>query len=259
MHSHAALPETDDLDTRLSLIGVSAPSVLNAPSTETPMPAVVPARRSPPWLALGAGALLLVLTGVVLGARTRARPVVAEAAPNERAAAEPVVAAVVPAAPPVPELPTEPPGYAPVSAEPIPESAAPLPPAAELAPVSSLIAAQPAASGALRLPVQSELVARAPASAGVVEQLPVFDAAAASRAITAAVERSAACRAPTDPGGAVTATLTYAPSGRVTTALISGKFAGTAIGGCIAGRLRGAKVPAFSGDYTTVKRTFVLK
>ena len=82
-----------------------------------------------------------------------------------------------------------------------------------------------------------------------------FDAAAASAAITAAFGRAAACRGPNDAPGSVTATLTYAPSGRVTTATVSGVFAGTPIGGCIASFLRGARVPPFSGERLTVRRT----
>jgi hypothetical protein len=85
-----------------------------------------------------------------------------------------------------------------------------------------------------------------------------FDTQAASAAITAAFARAASCRGPNDPSGSVTATLTYAPSGRVTTATVSGVFAGTAIGGCIASALHGARVPAFSGERLTVRRTVEL-
>ncbi len=82
-----------------------------------------------------------------------------------------------------------------------------------------------------------------------------FDTAAASAAITAAFGRAAGCRGPNDPTGSVTATLTYAPSGRVTTATVSGAFAGTPVGGCVASFLRGARVPPFSGERLTVRRT----
>ena len=88
---------------------------------------------------------------------------------------------------------------------------------------------------------------------------PPFDTQAANAAITAAFARAAACRGPGDPPGEVTATLTYAPSGRITTATVSGIFAGTPVGGCIAAALRGARVPPFSGDYLSVKRTTLLK
>jgi hypothetical protein len=98
-----------------------------------------------------------------------------------------------------------------------------------------------------------------PASAPAQEPAPPFDAEAASAAIRAAFTRASGCRGPSDPTGEVTVTLTYAPSGRVTTATVSGIFAGTAVGGCIAATLRSARVPAFSGEHLTVKRTALLK
>jgi hypothetical protein len=45
----------------------------------------------------------------------------------------------------------------------------------------------------------------------------------------------------------------------VTTATVSGTFAGTPIGGCIASALRSARVPPFSGERVTVKRTVELR
>jgi hypothetical protein len=52
----------------------------------------------------------------------------------------------------------------------------------------------------------------------------------------------------------------YAPSGRVTSATVeAGPFAGTVTGGCIATTFRKALIPAFSGDYMTVKRTVSFK
>jgi hypothetical protein len=54
-------------------------------------------------------------------------------------------------------------------------------------------------------------------------------------------------------------TVTFAPSGRVTSAVVSGPpFAGTATGGCIASTMRSASVPAFSGDKVTVSKTVVI-
>ena len=55
-------------------------------------------------------------------------------------------------------------------------------------------------------------------------------------------------------------TITFAPSGRVTSANISGPpFAGTPTGGCIAAALRKARVPAFDGDRVTVSKTIVIQ
>lgn len=97
------------------------------------------------------------------------------------------------------------------------------------------------------------------------EEIPVapdgtpFDTKAAKTALNAAFARAALCRGPDDPGGDVTAFITYAPSGRVTSATVSGVFAGTSIGGCIATALRGARVPPFSGEHVSVKHTAALR
>lgn len=86
-----------------------------------------------------------------------------------------------------------------------------------------------------------------------------FDAAAASSSITAAFARASSCLKDGDPRKSATILLTYAPSGRVTTAVLQGPYSGTVVGGCIASTLRSARVPPFSGDYVTVKRTSVLR
>jgi hypothetical protein len=54
-------------------------------------------------------------------------------------------------------------------------------------------------------------------------------------------------------------TVTFAPSGNVTSAVVdSAPFAGTPVGGCIAGKFRAAHVPAFSGGNVTVGKSFSL-
>ncbi len=54
--------------------------------------------------------------------------------------------------------------------------------------------------------------------------------------------------------------ITFAPSGRATTATVSGEpFAGTAIGSCIAAKFRAASVPPYSGDFITVKKSVKVK
>jgi hypothetical protein len=127
----------------------------------------------------------------------------------------------------------------------------------EASPASSA-ASTPAGSGAA--PSGTANPTSAPARLASQDTPPApdgtpFDTAAASAAITAAFGRAAGCRGPNDPTGSVTATLTYAPSGRVTTATVSGAFAGTPVGGCIASFLRGARVPPFSGERLRVRRT----
>jgi hypothetical protein len=108
---------------------------------------------------------------------------------------------------------------------------------------SSRVHAPPSVTGAARnSPVTSE------ATGG-------FDVAAAEAAIEAAFRRARECRSASDPKGVATVTLTYAPSGRITTALVSGTFAGTSIGSCVAAALRSARIPPFSGSLVTVKRS----
>jgi hypothetical protein len=85
---------------------------------------------------------------------------------------------------------------------------------------------------------------------------PPFDASAAEAAIGAAAARAASCKKPGDPSGVAVVTVTFSTSGRATTANVAGEpFAGTATGGCIAATLRAARVPAFSGDFVTVKKS----
>jgi hypothetical protein len=87
-----------------------------------------------------------------------------------------------------------------------------------------------------------------------------FDKAAASAALQVAESQAAACRSAGDPSGTTRVVVTFAPSGRVTSATVSGApFAGTATGGCIAGRFRSAQVPPFEGNYVTVTKTVLVQ
>jgi hypothetical protein len=115
---------------------------------------------------------------------------------------------------------------------------------------------EPLASAAVASPAPPVRV-RARADIGVAAA--GFDTALASSSITAAFARASSCLKDGDPRQPATILLTYAPSGRVTTAVLSGPYSGTAVGGCIAATLRTARVPPFAGDYVTVKRTSVLK
>ncbi len=87
-----------------------------------------------------------------------------------------------------------------------------------------------------------------------------FDASAANASLAAAQSRASSCRKPADPSGVAQITITFAPSGRVTTALVSGPpFAGTPTGGCIASTLRSARVPPFAGEPVTVRKTVTIQ
>lgn len=87
-----------------------------------------------------------------------------------------------------------------------------------------------------------------------------FDRAAAVAALTSSAGQASACRKEGDPSGVASVVVTFAPSGRVTSANISGPpFAGTPTGGCIAAALRKARIPAFEGDRVTVSKTVVIQ
>jgi hypothetical protein len=87
-----------------------------------------------------------------------------------------------------------------------------------------------------------------------------FDRAAASAALGRAANEASACRREGDPSGMAAVTITYSPSGRVTTATVAGPpFSGTATGGCIAATFRKAAIPPFSGELVTVKKTVTIQ
>ena len=79
-------------------------------------------------------------------------------------------------------------------------------------------------------------------------------------ALQVAATQASSCRKAGDPSGMARVVVTFAPSGRVTSATISGPpFSGTATGGCIASQFRSARVPAFDGALVTVTRSVVIQ
>jgi hypothetical protein len=87
-----------------------------------------------------------------------------------------------------------------------------------------------------------------------------FDKGAAKAALAAAASMAAACKQPDDPSGGARVSVTFSPSGRVTTAkLVSGAFMGTPTGSCIARAFRTISVPAFSGDPVTVTKEVAVR
>jgi hypothetical protein len=85
-----------------------------------------------------------------------------------------------------------------------------------------------------------------------------FDRAAANSALGSIASSAASCKKGDGPTGSGKVAVTFAPSGRATTATIEGSFAGTSVGSCVAGRFRSAKVPPFAGSPVTVKKTFTI-
>jgi len=84
-----------------------------------------------------------------------------------------------------------------------------------------------------------------------------FNKAAARSVLEDAADRAASCRNVDTPAGAARVAVTFAPSGKVTSAVIeSGPFAGTAAGGCVASKFRNLQVPPFTSDApVTVHKT----
>jgi hypothetical protein len=85
---------------------------------------------------------------------------------------------------------------------------------------------------------------------------PAFDAQAAGRAIADAAARATSCRRLDQPTGRATITVTFGPSGKVSTANIYGlKFPSASVRNCMGSMLYQARVPAFSGAPVTVKKS----
>jgi hypothetical protein len=88
---------------------------------------------------------------------------------------------------------------------------------------------------------------------------PPFNTDAAKAALSSAAENATAnCKLPDTPAGSSKVSVTFVPSGRATQALVSGDFAGTPAGSCIARIFRGASIPAFSGSSVTVTKSVTL-
>ena len=86
-----------------------------------------------------------------------------------------------------------------------------------------------------------------------------FNRGAAVAAMSAAASQAASCKKAGGPRGSGKASLTFAPTGRVTAATVdTAPFAGTAVGGCVASVFRRAKVPPFTGNPIRVSKSFTI-
>jgi predicted Zn finger-like uncharacterized protein len=84
-----------------------------------------------------------------------------------------------------------------------------------------------------------------------------FDRGAAAAAIGGVNIQS--CKKADGPTGGGHIQITFGPDGNVQTAVVDQPpFAGTPVGGCIAGKFRGAHVPAFSGSPVKVGKSFTI-
>lgn len=84
-----------------------------------------------------------------------------------------------------------------------------------------------------------------------------FDRGAAAAALGGVNVQS--CKKADGPTGSGHVMVTFAPDGSVSSAVIDGgPYPGTTVGGCVAGRYRGARVPAFGGAPVRVGKSFTI-
>jgi predicted Zn finger-like uncharacterized protein len=130
---------------------------------------------------------------------------------------------------------------------PAPGPAAPEPKPTAKAGPASLAEAMATAAGTKPAPAET-----AAASGGGA-----FDRGAAAAAIGAV--NVASCKKPDGPTGSGHAFITFGPDGSVKTVEVDGgPYPGTPVGGCIAGKFRSARVPAFSGSPVRVGKSFTI-
>jgi hypothetical protein len=200
---------------------------------------------------IAGGVLLILMLGVGIGAMLSGDDEEAEEAASARAAAS---AAAVAASDEKPEKEKQEPESA---ASPPSETPAP-PPSAE-AKVEDKDG-KPTSGGTGKTssggPSTRKDAKKDDAPAPVTADQP-FNRGAAVAAMSAAASQASGCKKPGGPTGSGKATLTFAPTGRVTSATVdSPPFAGTAVGGCVAAIFRRAKVPPFTGNPIRVSKSF---
>jgi hypothetical protein len=129
---------------------------------------------------------------------------------------------------------------------------------ATAAPRSTTLAATPTAATppVVTAPVVTAPIVIAPPPSSGAD----FDQSAARAALAAAAGRAVGCKQPDDPSGGATVSVTFAPSGRVTSSKVtSAPFQGTVMGGCIASAFRSASVPPFEGAPVTVTKNVSIR
>jgi hypothetical protein len=195
---------------------------------------------------LGVG---LVLVSLKMGSSSTTATTTAETATPVVAveAAKPAlpIATTPPAASPEPTVAARDPG-APTKREKDPVAATP-------ATSTPRATAAPSPVGAVAAPVvAAPVVTPPPPPPPVVAE---FNKSAAIAALAAAAGRAAGCKQADGPSGGATVSITFAPSGRVTSSKVTGPpFQGTAVGSCIASAFRAASVPPFEGSPVSVTK-----
>ncbi len=75
-------------------------------------------------------------------------------------------------------------------------------------------------------------------------------------ALGTASRAAAGCKRAGGPSGSGRVSVTFEPSGAVSSAAVGGKFAGTDVGSCVSAAFRRARVPAFTGSSVTLGWSF---
>jgi hypothetical protein len=86
-----------------------------------------------------------------------------------------------------------------------------------------------------------------------------FNRDAARSAIFGAASRASGCRTRNGPRGRGRATVTISPSGGVSSVSVSGPFAGTKSGRCVASVFRSVRIAPFSGSAVTLSKSFSVR
>jgi len=147
-----------------------------------------------------------------------------------------------------------------LSPEPAPAAAAPV------APSSAEPAAEPEEEPAPAEPEESVTLPEetekpkpkksAPAEAEPSGPLAPLNRGAAIAALGSAASSVSSCKKTDGPSGSGRASVTFAPNGSVVSVALPGKFAGTAVGTCIQGLYRRAKLQPFTGGPVTLNSSF---
>jgi predicted Zn finger-like uncharacterized protein len=242
-----------------ALFGADNQALMNAPAPPPPpvapapsafaagaMPAAYAPPKSNKLLYIVAGVSGVVILGLLVALLSGKKSDTSATAENSAAAS----ASAAPVA--VAEKPPE---------EPKKEEPKPAESASAAASAAASSSAAPSASAAATSKVASTgggaVTTKKKEDAPPPADAPPFSKASAISALTAAASSAGSCKKPGGPTGPGKATVTFAPSGRVTTATVAGgSYAGTGVGGCVASVFRRAHVPPFSGSSVTVSKSF---
>ncbi len=239
-----------------------------APSAASAPLAMPKKAASKPMIAIGAALVLLLIVGIVVALSGGSdEPEVAktdtpaETKPADKPA-EPVAAANKPADKPAPAKEPEPAKTDPAP-QPTPEASAAPSPAVEKPPVTDEDKKRFAESQQKKKenakPVATKKEEDKPAAPAGGDG-PPFSRGAAVAALSSAASAASGCKKAGGPTGSGKVVVTFAPSGRVTSANVAGgSFGGTSVGGCVASVFRRAKVPAFGGGPVTVSKSFSIR